>query len=609
MCGIAGFIGVRPLSSERERACLDVMGHRGPDAHGVYRHSVDDERHVCLLHSRLNIIDLEARANQPFIAGQYVLAYNGEIYNYVELRAQLTKEGEIFSTQSDTEVLLLSLKRWGLDALQWCEGMWGFALYDESDGSLVLSRDRFGEKPLYFHKCEEGLYFGSEVKFIFAMMGRKLAPDINHLHRYMINGYRFLYKQAVTFFAGLEEIPRASVMRFTRDGAVENRYWSQNFSPDETMSYGEAVERTRQAMIEAVRIRLRADVPLAFCMSGGIDSNSLISIAKNVFDYDVHGFTIVNTDERYEEQGIVTAAVGEQGLRHTSVQVTADRFLDRLRTLVRAHDAPVLTITYYAQWLLLEAMHEASYKISISGTGADELFSGYYDHHLFYLAAVHGDPTRFKQAREEWERYIKPIVRNPFLQDALAFVDNPEQREHLYLGADEFSKWFVSDWNEPFFEARYCDDIMRNRMLNELFHEIVPPILHEDDLNAMYFSIENRSPFLDRNLSELAYSIPTRHLVQRGAAKSILRDAMRGIVPDVVLDSRRKVGFNAPINSFLDVSDPAVRSEVLRDSPIFDYIRRERIDALMQKGVLPNSESKFLFYFLNTKIFLEEFAQ
>ena len=145
-------------------------------------------------------------------------------------------------------------------------------------------------------------------------------------------------------------------------------------------------------------------------------------------------------------------------------------------------------------------------------------------------------------------------------------------------------------------------------MMNELFHESVPVILHEDDLNAMYFSVENRSPYLDRDLFDFCNSIPTRHLIRDGRAKAVLRDAMAELAPEAVMQSRRKVGFNAPIRSFLDTDNPAVRSELLRDSPVFDLIRRDKIEALLAKPDLPNSESKFLFYFLNTKFFLEEFS-
>ena len=155
----------------------------------------------------------------------------------------------------------------------------------------------------------------------------------------------------------------------------------------------------------------------------------------------------------------------------------------------------------------------------------------------------------------------------------------------------------------------YTDSLLRNRMLNEMFHEAVPVILHEDDLNAMYYSIENRSPFLDRELFEFCSRIPSRYLVQNGLAKAVLRDAMSGIVPDRILKNPRKVGFNAPIFSFLDLKDPKVKRYLLDDSPIFEHVRRDKIEELIKKQHLPNSESKFLFYFLCAKVFLEEFTQ
>ncbi len=199
-------------------------------------------------------------------------------------------------------------------------------------------------------------------------------------------------------------------------------------------------------------------------------------------------------------------------------------------------------------------------------------------------------------------------MRNPYLQDSELFTAAPEFRGHIYLNSDDFATYLHRPWREEFAEERYADVLLRNRMLNELFNENVPVILHEDDLNAMYFSIENRSPYLDRPLFEFSRSIPTEHLVRDGYAKAVLRDAMRGIAPSRVLDSRRKVGFNAPIFSFLDVNDPEVRGYLLDDSVVFDHVRRDRIEQLLAKDFLPNSESKFLFNFLNMKIFLEEFG-
>ncbi len=609
MCGIAGYFGSDTLKEAAIQKCLGLMHHRGPD-HATHRHWVNRAgNNVYFLHSRLSIIDLDPRAQQPFRYGATWMIYNGELYNYLELRQELAGRGHQFSTESDTEVLAQLMTDDGRSALDRCEGMWAFGLYDERDGSLILSRDRFGEKPLYLYRDETGLYFGSEIKFLAAMAGRRFAVNTDHLYRYMINGYKALYKGRHGYFEGVSELPSATFLRLDAEGR-ENRttYWSPAFCPDESLSYEDAVAGVRERLIRSLELRLRADVPLAFCLSGGVDSNSLIGIAKKVFDYDVHGFTIVNSDARYAEQEMVEHSARELGIRHTAIPVRTDDFLEQLRALVRHHDAPVCTITYYCHWLLMQSVSEHGYRISISGTAADELFSGYYDHHLAYLYEVRDDARLYGNARAAWEKYVKPIVRNPHLSNPDLFIEEPGFREHIFLGADRLSQYFHKPWAETFRERIFTDSLLRNRMLNELFEEAVPVILHEDDLNAMYFSIENRSPFLDRELFEFSYTVPSRYLVRDGRAKALLRDAMSGIAPARVLEDRRKVGFNAPIHSFLDVSDPRVRSLVLDRSPIFDHVRRDKIEKLMDRNELPNSDSKFLFYFLTSKMFLEEFA-
>ena len=608
MCGIAGYRGAGELPEPRVRAALALMNRRGPDHSDARSFVGPTGRHTTLLHSRLSIIDLDPRSNQPFRAGGTWLAFNGELYNYLEVRQKL-EAGHTFATSSDTEVVAQALDRRGTAALDDFEGMWAFAAYDERDGSLTLCRDRFAEKPLYVYRDGASTYFGSEVKFIAALVGRPLKPNIDHLYRYLVNGYRSLCKAGHTFFDGLEEVPAASVVRIDADDQVSTtRYWHPSFTADAVMSYDEAVAGTRERVLRSMELRLRADVPLAFCMSGGIDSNSLICTAKRVFGYDVHGFTIVNTDARYDEQEMVDQVVRETGVRHTAVPISSDRFLERLRTLVRQHDAPVYTISYYVHWLLQGAIASQGYRVAISGTAADELFSGYYDHHNAYLYEMQNDPERFASALAEWHTHLGPIVRNPYLRNPLVFVENPAERGHLYLDAEGFAQYLRQPWSEAFAETQYTGSLLRNRMLNELFHESVPQILHEDDLNAMFYSIENRSPFLDRALFEFSCRIPTKHLVQQGRAKAVLRDAMRGIVPDAVLDNRTKVGFNAPILELLDVNDPKVRGWLLDDSPIYEHIRRDRIEDLIAKAAMPNSESKFLFYFINSKMFLEEFG-
>lgn len=281
--------------------------------------------------------------------------------------------------------------------------------------------------------------------------------------------------------------------------------------------------------------------------------------------------------------------------------------MPRLRQLVRQHDAPVYTISAYIQWLLMEQVDEAGYRVAFSGAGADELVSGYYDHYLMYLSELGGSPE-YPAALAAWTEHVKPVVRNPFLSNPHLFDDNWNFRDHIFLKNDVWSGYMVDSFSEEFTETAFSTSLLRNRMMNEMFHEGTRVILHEDDLNAMYFSIENRSPFLDRNLFEFCYSIPNHHLVRDGYNKAVLRDAIRGIAPDCVVDQRRKVGFNAPILSFLDADNPIVVDELMADSPVFDVIRRDKIAELLQQRELPNSASKFLFYFVSVKMFLEEFS-
>jgi asparagine synthase (glutamine-hydrolysing) len=620
VCGIAGFIGSVRLAEGRLRDAARALRHRGPDASGIRRFTTPQGGFCDLVHARLSIIDLDPRADQPMssvrpeggdaAAPALWLTYNGELYDYLEVRADLEAEGERFATASDTEVLLRALDRWGRHALDRFEGMWAFGLYDEATGTLTLSRDRFGEKPLFVHRAPEGLYFASEPKALFALRGGALPPDHEQLARYLVNGYKSLHKGPSTFFRGLGEVPAGGLLTATSDGpARASRYWEPRLAPEPDMGYAEAVAAVRERLVRSVELRLRADVPLAFCLSGGVDSVSLISIAARALGHDTHGFTIVNTDSRYEEADMIAVAVEDLGVRHTEVRLSTDGFLAGLRRQVAEHDAPVVTITYYAHRLLMSAIADAGYRISISGTAADELFTGYYDHHVAYLAMVRDDPLVHGPALAAWDRHVRPVVRNPHLSDPELFVRDPGFRDHIVLKNDEFAARLVRPFAEAFAERAFpAADLLRTRMLNELFHESVPVILAEDDLNAMAVSVENRSPFLDRHLAELSWTIPTRHLVRDGRAKAVLRDAMRGIAPDAVLDNRRKVGFNAPLEDLLDTSDPAVRAELLSDSPLWDLVRREAVEDLLDRRDLPNSESKFLFSVLGTKMFLETYA-
>ena len=280
MCGIAGYVGNRNLSAERLDQALDTMRRRGPDS-GSWKHwKMSSGRHLCLLHSRLSIIDLDHRADQPIRSGGTWLSFNGELYNYIEVGDRLRRSGVRFRTSSDSEVMAAVLDSEGAGGLDGCEGMWSFAAFDEAEEAVLLSRDRFGEKPLHLYRDTEGLYFASEIKTLVALIGRRLEPDTDHLLRYMTNSYKSLYKEPHSFFKGVEELPPATTLRINADGSEQlGRYWTPELVQQEDMTVEEAVTGVRDRLLRGVEIRLRADVPIAFCMSGGIDSAVCAAIA------------------------------------------------------------------------------------------------------------------------------------------------------------------------------------------------------------------------------------------------------------------------------------------------------------------------------------------
>jgi asparagine synthase (glutamine-hydrolysing) len=606
MCGIAGFWGEEVLPKSRIEGVQDVLAHRGPDDSGSYQFR---GQHHCVtfIHRRLSILDLDSRSAQPFRLGRQVLIFNGEIYNYAELRRELTGLGCSFHTSGDTEVLAWVLQRWGEKGLDRLEGMWAFASYDESSGRLLLCRDRFGEKPLYLWKRSEGLYFSSEVKGLAEMAGRWPTVDQEHIIRYLVGGYKALHKVENTFHRGVWELRPGKLLWIEADGRQKQRtFWRPAVKIREDWSFPDAVDATRVELIRATKLRMRADVPIAFCMSGGVDSNSIISIARRILGHEVHGFTIVNRDPRYDERELVSHSVRSLGIQHTEVQLDHHGFLEKLSAQIAQHDGPVSTISYFIHRELLSEISQRGYKVSISGTGADELFTGYFDHSNMYLYEVSRDSVLFPKELGYWEKYQSKYVRNPYLKDPELFIKNPSFREHIYLNIDELRSWMRRPWTEAFSEKDFGASLLRNRMLNEMFHESVPVILHEDDLNAMEFSIENRSPFLDRQLFETAFSIPTRHLVRTGRTKAVLREALKGIAPKAIINNRRKIGFNAPVEDLLDLKNPRIIEYLLDETEVFDYVKRLPIESLVKQENLPNSKSKFLFNFLNVKIFLEQ---
>ena len=603
MCGIAGYIGKHLIGKHSILNTLKLMQNRGPD-HSDYMRINFDDINIIFLHSRLNIIDLDERSNQPFTIGDFTIVFNGEIYNYIELRNRLICKGVSFRTKSDTEVLLQYYIHFGEKCINYFEGMWSFAIYDNKNVKVFLSRDRFGEKPLYYLQDKDGVFFASEVKFIRSIMDKELAINRKQLLRYLVNGYKSLYKTEDTFFTDLKELPYASNLSINRELDISvTQYWFPGYMPEQ-MSLPDAISRFKKGLIESVKLRLRADVPIAFCLSGGIDSASIVSIAAKIFNYNVTTFSIIDSDKRYNESDNIQATVEDLGCKNTRIRIPTEELVPRLKKLIRYHDAPIYTISYFVHSFLSEAISNCGYRVVCSGTGADELITGYYDHFNLYLYEMRNS-TNYSKYLQNWYTYISKYVRNPYLKNPELYFDKVHFRKHIYLNNDIFARLLKVDFFEEFIEESYSDSLLRNRMMNELFHEGTRVILHEDDLNSMLYSIENRSPYLDSKLYKIAYSIPNEYLIQDGYAKFILREAMKGILNEKVRTDRRKVGFNASFNSLIDLDKQKNRDYLLDNSRIFDFVDRKKTEELLKINQMPNSYSKFMFNFLNTKIFLE----
>ncbi|MBP9864904.1 MAG: asparagine synthase (glutamine-hydrolyzing) [Candidatus Omnitrophica bacterium] len=609
MCGIAGYLGKKaPDTAAIERA-LRLMKNRGPDSSRWEAIRSGGEEAV-LLHSRLSIIDLDPRSGQPFTIGPATIIFNGEIYNYLELRAQLEKRGIQFTTSSDTEVLLQSYLLFGEECVKDFEGMWSFAIFDRRSSCLFLSRDRFAEKPLYYWETGDGFYFGSEIKFLKALSGLNPNPNSRHLLRFMINGYRSIYKSGDTFFEGVKEVPYASNLVLQPDSAPRlYRYWRPKRQPRK-MTLEESIDGFQHHLMESIKIRLRADVPLAFCLSGGIDSGTIVSIAAKKFKYDVATFSIVDPDERYDESQNIRATVEDLQCKNTIIKIRPDHadFFPRLEKLITYHDAPLYTITYFVHSLLVEEISRQGYKVSFSGTGADEIVTGYYDHYLMHLYEMRDRPD-YMRCLSDWKTHVAGYIQNPLLKTEDLFTANPNFRGHVFDESAVFTSFLKSDFREDFSEEQFCSGLLRNRMMNEMFHEIVPVVLHDDDLNSMYYSVENRTPYLDSRLFEFAHSIPEEHLIKNGYAKFILREAAKGFLNDTVRLDRCKKGFNASIQSLINFEDKQVRDMILDDSKIYELFDKTKIEPLLSNGYMTNSYKKFLFSFLNVKIFLDKVAK
>ena len=613
MCGIAGHVGYGNVLQNYVNDCTKTLEHRGPDSSTSQKIPLKSGTIGNFIFSRLSIIDLSQRAMQPMHFGNFVILLNGEIYNFRILKSKLQDEfgPQEWNTSGDVEVALRYITLKGIDSIADFDGMFAMALLDVSEEKLYLARDFFGEKPLYFHQSIKGLFFGSEPKAIWSLSRTKPLINTQKVLNFLTFGYRSIFKNRDDFFLDLTRVDSGMIYEFSTSSLdlVGTRKFKHLPNPRKTSkTRAQIVKDLRKLVSECVGRRLESDVPIAICLSGGIDSSIIAAIAKRDFGIALESYTLDSTDARYSESRSAEEVARHLKIPHHIVRIEKIGFLERMARLTEYHEAPISTISYYIQSFLMDQIHRDGFKVSLMGSGADELFTGYYDHHLAYLAGLKNEDLEiYTNAVKNWRDKILPLIRNPLFRDIDYYVGKSKRNEHLFEGSEEL---LAACFQRPTFESQEEDfglSPLRNRMMNELFFEVVPVILHEDDRNSMMNSIENRSPFLSYEILEFMSSIPDIHLINGGLAKSLLREAFIDYLPDKTLFAPRKVGFNAGFSELCDVKSDEFRKFIFGQSNFWQIVNRDSAIDLFGKLNKEDRYNKISFSIVASKMFFDIF--
>lgn len=596
MCGIAGILNLRdglaPPEPEALAAMIGALRHRGPDEFGVLR-----DRHAGLAHARLSIIDL-ATGQQPMANedGTLWLVFNGEIFNYVELRAELIGRGHRFATRSDTEVILHAWEEWGEAAFERMNGQWAIALWDASRERLVLSRDRVGVRPLYLCQHAGRLYFASEVKAIFAAersIPRELDPvGLDETFTF----WTVVPPQSV--FRGVRELEPGTTRIYDRGRAPRDHvYWRPAFPVNEADGFrgslAEAAQATRRALETATALRmLRADVPVGSYLSGGLDSSLVAALGLRAKGERFQTFSLRFDDAEYDETAYQREMVRFLGSEHREVVVGRADIARAFPEVVRHAERPVLRTAPAPLYLLSRLVHESGIKVVLTGEGADEMFAGY---DLFREAKVRRFWARCPQSRLRprlLERLYPYLARSPVAQQATA---------RMFFGRN------LAAWNEPGFshEPRWATTAALKRLLDPAVRaageaaatvqrllDTLPaefrrwsPLARDQyleirtllsgyllssqgDRMLMAHSVEGRFPFLDREVMALAASLPPRYKLRVLEEKHVLKLAAEGLVPEDIL-RRKKQPYRAPDAAcFVGQDAPAYVGELMDEAAI-----------------------------------------
>lgn len=591
MCGIAGIFNRNSNRAVVQRE-LDLMqqamAHRGPDGTGTWL----PEPALGLVHVRLAIIDLVAASNQPFHFRQAGLAmvFNGEIYNYVELREDLKQRGYQFETASDTEVLLKGYAEWGDAVVSRLNGMWAFAIWDQKRRRLFCSRDRFGIKPFNYAQHDGRFMFASEIKSLLAVAPDLAEPNWNALSLIMRRSVGA--QSPETCFRQVHRLPPAHNLVVDENGLHLQRYWDYPEQPNREITYAQACEQVNQLMKDAVRLRMRSDVPVGVALSSGLDSSVIACLAAQVHT-NLDTFTSVYEQGYHSEFPDARKLAESIGLRANGIEMAGENVIDVLSRCLYHLESPHASPAIMPYWNITAAARK-KVTVFLEGQGADELLAGYLDRLLY----PHARDLLARGRVGQLGRDVRSLYHIAKTEQAIGSSGGPKHylasflRGMMTWAQPLYQTWrgdggvYIGPWSgqptAPNFARPAAGYDQVNRQLRRQMEQNLVNLLHYGDAISMAHALESRLPFLDVHLVEFVFSLPGAFKFRDGLGKKLLRDAMRPDVPEEVLFRRFKMGFTSPIAHWLrhhaeDVVYPILFSPECRDLGIFDRARLEKM--------------------------------
>lgn len=562
MCGILGiFDSEQSTTFDKSlfKDSLDLMEHRGPNAFGIFQ----DDNNAILGHRRLSIIDLNESCNQPFqVDNRYMLVFNGEIYNYLEIRETLKSEGIEFKTNGDTEVLLWSYIHWGEDCVSRFNGMWAFAIYDKKEKRLFCSRDRFGVKPFNYAIVDSKFIFSSEIKSILNYFPDLKKPNYNIIANFCRTGTGAQFSE--TWFNGVYRLKPAHNLIVDHNGISEKRYWDYPTKINHDITFEEAVSKYKSLFESAVQIRMRSDVPVGFTLSSGLDSSSIVSSLDNNFSTNRNTYTASFNKDEYKksekknfkndveinEADLVRNLTSTLDLHPHFIDIDYSDYVKNMSRIIyhleSGHNSPAV----YPFSKIMERANK-DVIVLLEGQGADELLAGYvinfYPTYIYSLIAKFQLKKAYKVARNFFKVYsISNALMLLVRRSSFSLIKNFYYR---ISGIQSFFNGPIKKYkslNDYPFDKDGFDDQVSLELYRSHIGGLVN-LLHYGDSISMAWSLESRLPFMDYRLVEYVFTLPTEYKLQNGFGKYIHRKAMEGIVPDFILNNPLKFGFDSPL--------------------------------------------------------------